>query len=146
LERLKAEGGMLDQGQRLLSDTGRTMRNADRSITELKGDISSAISRVDSLTHLVNNFVAAGSEPLLESIALAPTTLERVNTALDSLSLLSSRLNQSAEAMAKGEGSAGKILHEDELYDNLLKSIDNLDHLIADIKANPRKYIKFSIF
>lgn len=146
LLRLRAEGGILDQGQRLLSDAGSAMRNADRSITQLKGDVSRTIARVDSLTMMVESFVASAGEPLVESIALAPATLEKMNSALDSLSVLSGKLNLSAEALAHSEGTAGKILHEDELYERVLQSIERLDLLIADIKANPRKYIKFSIF
>jgi phospholipid/cholesterol/gamma-HCH transport system substrate-binding protein len=141
-----AEGGLIDQGERLLKDSSSTMRTANRTITELKGDISTAIGRVDSLTMQVNSFVAENREPLRESIALTPAVLGKVNSALDSLSVLSAKLNHSADALASGKGSAGKLLTEDDLYEKLLNSIDKLDALIADIKANPRKYVKLSIF
>lgn len=146
LQRLKAEDGILDQGQKLLANASSTMHTADLSITEIKSDISTTIGRVDSLTMMVESFVSSASEPLLESITLAPATLERMNSALDSLSVLSGKLNVSAGALAQGEGTAGKILHEDDLYERVLQSIDRLDQLIADIRANPRKYIKFSVF
>jgi phospholipid/cholesterol/gamma-HCH transport system substrate-binding protein len=140
------EGGLIDQSERLLKDTGSAVRNANRSITELKGDISATIGRVDTLTLQVNDFIAQSKEPLMESIALTPATLGKVNSALDSLSVLSARLNHSAEALVSGQGSAGRLLTEDDLYEKLLNSIDKLDDLISDIKANPRKYIKLSIF
>ena len=141
-----AEGGLIDQGERLLKDSSSTMRTANRTITELKGDISTAIGRVDSLTMQVNGFITENREPLRESIALTPAVLGKVNSALDSLSVLSAKLNFSANALATGQGSAGKLLTEDDLYEKLLNSIDKLDALIADIKANPRKYVKLSIF
>lgn len=143
---MDAEGGLIDQGERLLKDSSSTMRTANRTITELKGDISTAIGRVDSLTLQVNSFVAENREPLKQSIALTPTVLGKVNSALDSLSVLSAKLNNSANALATGQGSAGKLLTEDDLYEKLLNSIDKIDALIADIKANPRKYVKLSIF
>jgi phospholipid/cholesterol/gamma-HCH transport system substrate-binding protein len=141
-----AEGGFIDQGERLLKDTSGAVRTANRTIIELKGDISTAIGRVDSLTMQVNSFIAENREPLRDSIALTPALLGKVNSALDSLSVLSAKLNHSADALASGQGSAGKLLHEDDLHKKLLNSIDKLDALIADIKANPRKYIKLSIF
>ena len=141
-----AEGGLIDQGERLLKDSSSTMRTANRTITELKGEISTAIGRVDSLTMQVNGFITENREPLRESIALTPAVLGKVNSALDSLSVLSAKLNFSANALATGQGSAGKLLTEDDLYEKLLNSIDKLDALIADIKANPRKYVKLSIF
>ncbi|MFO7895400.1 MAG: MlaD family protein [Candidatus Cloacimonadales bacterium] len=39
-------------------------------------------------------------------------------------------------------GSINKMLNEDELYDNLLKTSQNLDSLLVDIKKNPRRYFK----
>ncbi len=146
LARLKEEGGLLDQGEGLIKDTGRTIRNANTGITRIKDDISLTLGKVDSLMMVVHSFVQESSPDLKETIALAPATMTKVNSALDSLATLSAKLNISAEAMAKGEGSAGKLLHEDELYDRLLHSIENLDSLIADIKENPRKYIKISVF
>lgn len=143
---LDAEGGLIDEGERLLKDTSTTMRHANRTITELKAEISASIKKVDALTLQVDSFVSESKEPLLESITLTPQMLGKVNTALDSLSVLSQRLNLSAEALASGQGSAGKLLTEDDLYEKLLNSIDKLEILIDDIKANPRKYIKFSIF
>ena len=65
-----AEGGFIDQGERLLKDTSGAVRTANRTIVELKGDISSAIGRVDSLTMQVNSFVRANKQPLERSIAL----------------------------------------------------------------------------
>jgi phospholipid/cholesterol/gamma-HCH transport system substrate-binding protein len=146
LDEVDAEGGFIDQGTMLLKSTGKTVRNADKSISELKVNVSAAIGRVDSLTLQLNSFVAQNSDALQQSIELAPITLQKVNSALDSLNVLSARLNHSAEAIASGQGSAGKLLNEDDLYEKLLRSIDNLDALISDIKENPRKYIKFSVF
>ena len=40
----------------------------------------------------------------------------------------------------------GKLINDDNLYDNLQKSIEDLDALIKDIKENPKKYIKVSVF
>jgi phospholipid/cholesterol/gamma-HCH transport system substrate-binding protein len=45
-----------------------------------------------------------------------------------------------------GKGTLGKTLQDDELYEKLIKSVSDLDTLITDIKANPKKYIHFSIF
>lgn len=146
LSDMDTEGGLIDQGETLLKQSSNTMRNANRSISALKEDISAAIGRVDSLTQQVQLFVSQTREPLRQSIELTPITLSKVNSVLDSLALLSAKLNRSAENIASGQGSVGKLLYEDDLYNNLLQAIDKLDKLIADIKENPGKYIKFSVF
>lgn len=44
------------------------------------------------------------------------------------------------------DGTAGKLLNDHEAYDKLVVMIESIDTLIKDIKANPKKYVKLSIF
>jgi len=37
-------------------------------------------------------------------------------------------------------------LNDKQLYEKITTSTDNLNALIKDIKENPKKYIKFSVF
>ncbi|MFH1943134.1 MAG: MlaD family protein [bacterium] len=48
--------------------------------------------------------------------------------------------------MDSEDGTFGKLLRDRWLYDQLLETTANLDSLIADIKNNPKKYIRFSVF
>jgi phospholipid/cholesterol/gamma-HCH transport system substrate-binding protein len=60
-------------------------------------------------------------------------------------SLLSS-IDSTLIKINHGEGTAGKLINNDDLYNKMNDTIDDLDKLIADIKANPKKYLKISIF
>jgi len=40
----------------------------------------------------------------------------------------------------------GQLNTNDTLYQNLQKTINSLDLLVSDIKANPKRYINISIF
>lgn len=146
LHDIDAEGGMLDVGENLLRHTDNVIVNAGNSITELKTEIIGIINKVDSLTMVANSLIEESKEPFQNALSMAPETFAKVNVTLDSLQVLSTNLNRQAKNLAEGGGSAGKLLNEDELYERLLESITNLDELIADIKKNPRKYIKFSVF
>jgi len=44
------------------------------------------------------------------------------------------------------DGTAGKLLNDREAYDKLVTMIESIDVLIKDIKANPKKYVKLSLF
>jgi phospholipid/cholesterol/gamma-HCH transport system substrate-binding protein len=46
----------------------------------------------------------------------------------------------------KGEGTLGKLIHDDTLYRNLEKFTQDLNLLILDIKQHPQKYIKIEVF
>jgi phospholipid/cholesterol/gamma-HCH transport system substrate-binding protein len=45
-----------------------------------------------------------------------------------------------------GEGSIGLLINDKKLYDNLAQSAENLDKLMIDLKANPKRYVHFSVF
>lgn len=146
LAKLDQDGGIIDQGESLIQDTRSTVITAKTGIIDLKVQLSALIDEADALTSKIHKMASENQDNLKQSMALAPATLEKINTSLDSLAALSNRLHASASALQEGKGTAGKLLTEDELYHSLMKSINNLDALILDVKANPKKYVKFSLF
>lgn len=69
--------------------------------------------------------------------------LDQLVTVLDSTAASSRRVVQRLDSR---QGSAGNLIHDRELYDNLLRSTANLDSLIVDIRKHPGKYFKVSLF
>jgi len=65
--------------------------------------------------------------------------INRADTSLRSLEEITARLE-------RGEGTAGKLLSDRELYDRLNRTVEDLDLLVRDIKENPKRYVKFSLF
>ena len=53
---------------------------------------------------------------------------------------------QLVERISRGEGTAGKIVSGGELYDKMNKVVDDVNLLVNDIKKNPGRYLKFSLF
>ncbi len=43
---------------------------------------------------------------------------------------------------AHGDGLAARLLRDQGLYDKLTKSVSDLNAILADVRANPRKYTK----
>jgi len=50
------------------------------------------------------------------------------------------------DKIQRGEGSLGMLVNDDRLYTNLSSASEELDALIRDLKTNPGKYLKLSIF
>lgn len=46
----------------------------------------------------------------------------------------------------KGKGNVGMLINDEGLYNNINSAAKNLDLLIQDLKANPKKYINVSVF
>ncbi len=45
-----------------------------------------------------------------------------------------------------GKGTIGALLNDKQMYDNLNNASKNLDALMIDLKANPKRYVHFSLF
>jgi phospholipid/cholesterol/gamma-HCH transport system substrate-binding protein len=54
---------------------------------------------------------------------------------------------------AKGEGSLGKLMTDDDLYRRLNETVNNMNQatlgmnrLVDDVQKNPRKYLNLKVF
>ena len=65
--------------------------------------------------------------------------LTRADNSLKSLEEVTARIN-------RGEGTAGKLVSDKELYDKMNRMVNSVDELVNDIKKNPGRYVKFSLF
>lgn len=70
-----------------------------------------------------------------KSVAL----LDRADTAVKSFDDVAGRLRGS-------EGTAGRLINDREVYDRLSRMVESVDALVKDIKENPKRYVKFSLF
>ncbi len=66
-------------------------------------------------------------------------TLTRLDTTLEILKRLGTRIEQK-------DGTLYKLITDRELYDHLLHTSRDLDSLIQEVKKNPQKYVRVSIF
>ena len=70
-----------------------------------------------------------------------PALFNRLNSMSERLDVLVTRLND-------GEGTAGQLLKDKQLYENMNKVTTEMSALIAEITKNPKKYlnVRVSIF
>ena len=59
---------------------------------------------------------------------------------------IAQQLNSVLHAIDTGEGTAGKLIKNDSLYQNLNYTLEELGQLISDLKQNPKRYVHFSLF
>jgi phospholipid/cholesterol/gamma-HCH transport system substrate-binding protein len=71
---------------------------------------------------------------------------QKLNSTIANLDNTVGQLNKVVSGIDRGEGSLGKIMKDDQLYNNLNAASTNLNALIEDLKANPKKYVNFSVF
>lgn len=90
----------------------------------------------EHISHIVSNFDQLSNQVAKTNIQ---ETLTNANKAMTDLQAAINKINN-------GTGSIGLLLNDDKLYNNLNSSAANLDKLMIDLKANPKRYVSFSVF
>jgi phospholipid/cholesterol/gamma-HCH transport system substrate-binding protein len=71
---------------------------------------------------------------------------DNLNRLMDDLRATGSQLDSALAKVNSGEGTLGKLFTDPNLYAEARALVRQMDSLLVDIKANPRKYIRFSVF
>jgi len=79
----------------------------------------------------------------LEDFSSAAQKMDHLAGRLDSLR---QSLQSVSSKLDNGQGTLGKLVNDDKLYRDVSEASANIKALIADIKANPKKYFKVEIF
>jgi phospholipid/cholesterol/gamma-HCH transport system substrate-binding protein len=124
-----------------------TVTEFDLLVTNERGKLSRIFSNVESITeNLKNNneklsSVFANIDRITDDVAKSNVkqTMEDLQKSMQSLKAI-------VEKTERGEGSLGKLIVDDSLYTNLNQSSMNLSLLLEDMKANPKRYVHFSVF
>ncbi len=122
-------------------------RQLDGLVVSERSRISHIVANVESITdNLKNNNERIGSvlanlDSITDQVAKAnfAETITSANKAMADFQSITDRINQ-------GQGSIGLLLNDEQLYHNLNQASQNLEELIADMKARPGRYVHFSVF
>lgn len=99
----------------------------------LRNDVPGIMSNLESATANLDTITMQAKEADIKQ--LLTNTNQAINTA-----------NQLLEQLQSPDGTVGKMLNTTEVYDQLNRTIADVDSLINDIKANPKRYIHIKVF
>lgn len=98
----------------------------DRDVPQLLANVNAVASDVKVVT---NNLKDADIAAI---IAKADSTIASVD--------------QFVESLNSTDGTVGALLNDRALYNKITNTIDDADKLVVDLKANPKRYVHFSIW
>lgn len=95
------------------------------------------------LNNTLTNFDKVSLDLSKMSGALAEADLKKT---IQDLQKTVNNFNDVLASVEKGEGSMGKLLKDEKLYNNLEGASKQLEQLLEDMKLNPKRYVHFSLF
>ena len=123
--------------QKLITSNQANINEITRNLAQMSAALNKSTAKLD---RIANNFTQ-----LSDSIKTAPIgpALRNLNSTLveaqTSLKGVSTALNDK-------KGSLGKLINDTLLYNNLNATAASSNLLITDFKANPKRYVHFSVF
>jgi phospholipid/cholesterol/gamma-HCH transport system substrate-binding protein len=83
-----------------------------------------------------------------ENFAALSDSLAQINFSkmVNELELTIANFKSLSETLNNGEGTLGKLLNDQTLYDNLDHATRQMEELLQDVKLNPNRYINISVF
>lgn len=160
--------GLVEQLQEgVMDDLQQTVVQAQQLLTNLNnqlGDdyIKSSLAHID---HISADMEVSSAELKQLMQHKIPTIVDNVDQTMISLNKISSDLNEAdlkvtiakvdtaitqvnavlAEAQTT-DGTLGKLINDAALYNHINATIISADSLLTDLKANPKRYVHFSLF
>ena len=125
LDSIQINKTLLDLNKTLLSYK-KTSEILNEILITNKGTLSATLSNFSQISNRINGDTLA-------------STIQNLDKSLQSLNLLLTQLN-------KGEGTLGKLIKDDAIYNNLEGTTKQLEALLQDFKLNPDRYIHVSVF
>ena len=118
-----------------LKKIGGILSNTEDITTGLKTSLVRVDGLVSSAERVTNNVASLELEKTLGTVN---ETLATANNALVEVTGITKKINN-------GEGSIGLLFKDEALYNNFALASNDLDKLLVDFKANPKRYIGLSL-
>lgn len=141
----------------LNSLTQATTKSIEGTIKNLESITQNIKSSNDKIAALIKNTEAITADlnkaQLSRTVKNVDTTLELTQDAIVTLKQTLKSSTQTIKELEgilhkvkSGEGTLGKLANDEALYNNLNRTIKNLDIFLTDFRLNPKRYVNVSVF
>ncbi|MBI4420004.1 MAG: MCE family protein [Gemmatimonadetes bacterium] len=139
------------QQSRILGEVGGNLRQGSDVLAEAAQSLSQSLARVDSATNegeLVT--ILSNAQQAAVNMREATQSFRELMTVAHDNQTSVQRIIEGADSvmtrLRDRRGTAGLVLGDSTLYVETTRAVVQLQQLLADIKANPRRYFTFRVF
>jgi phospholipid/cholesterol/gamma-HCH transport system substrate-binding protein len=117
-----------------------------RLLREAMGGEEGAFVTLGSTLREIDIILKENRKELGTAIAGGSKNLKKAEALIDDLDSSIKELDLALKKINSKEGTMGKLIYDEKLYNNLTGAAANLDSLLVDFRKNPGKYVKVSVF
>ncbi len=139
--------GSLKQVKLTIEKLGNVADELQLFVADEKIHFSKIINNVENIT---NNLKKSNDEVTaivgnIKTFSDSVVTTDFKTIIMDAQHTLK-KLNVVLEDIENGNGTMGKLLHDEKLYLELVETNNELQNMISDFRLHPERYINFSVF
>lgn len=112
------------------------LKNADATMANLKRSTGKLDGVIDTVQYICNDL--SGVTKSLDKVNW-DSTMVSIESTLTNLKTTTDKFNST-------DNSIGALLNDKGLYNNLDSTVNSANALLMDLKANPKRYVHFSVF
>lgn len=118
-------------------------------------NVDGTMANVNAITQKADRMMARQLPQLMDTIQLAMNEIHVIADNLSQADLKATvakvdgavaEVKQLLAAANSTDGTLGKLINDKSLYDDINHTVNSADSLLIDLKANPKRYVHFSLF
>lgn len=127
------------------------LQNMLHNVESMTGHLNATSSELHTLSLSLNHNVPAimqKADGVLDNTQKLTANLSAIDVAgmAASINKTLADVNAMTQRLNSNEGTLGLLMRDDKLYRNLETASADLDSLLINIKAHPKRYVHFSVF
>jgi phospholipid/cholesterol/gamma-HCH transport system substrate-binding protein len=146
LDKIYGKANLIDDIHSVMDTTGVILNKFNMSYDKNSALIEELISNANQVTAKLNAFLAANQDNLTHTIGKTSLLVTEIEQTMNKIQDITIDLKNISAKMNNDDNSFNRMISEEDLYNNLLKTTAHLDSLILDIKKNPKKYFEIKVF
>ena len=133
-----------DQVLKELNDLSNT---ANRILLTNEERVSNSVQNIEAISELIDSHVKT-IDNILVNISNVSDEASKIEfqSLSDNMLSVSTQLDLLLTNMNKEQGSFGKFVYNDSIYNELATTLNSFDELLIDIRNNPKKYVNISLW